>query len=294
MITFPSISILIALSIITTACDQWTTLSQLPGQPQSAGRFGHSAVTNSNDSMLVIGGYNGVTMSAEVLLLTPVNCTVLADEEECLNETLCGWSEKGCTLLGRQGDAGGVSLDCEYGEWGEGGVYPKWVWHYCPHSPQIPVVSIVAVDSVTLWQQMVVIIPVIGTLALPSVPVGVALVGVVNSTQWSVESLSIVSVVMPTGVRGPMKLVLPIAVTVRYIITHQFCVNYCHFSIANATPMSCDPIVTSCLSHTSCDECSGRCLWCDSTHKCVHDSLYPFSFLYGQCLGWTTYSSCPG
>ena len=132
---------------IIIACDQWTTLSQLPGQPESAGRFGHSAVTNSNDSMLVLGGYNGVTMSEDVLLLTLVNCTVMEDEEECLNETLCVWSEReGCTLVGTQGDAGGVSMDCEYGEWRG---CTLWVWHYRDLPSQIPVVSIMAVDSVT-------------------------------------------------------------------------------------------------------------------------------------------------
>ena len=62
----------------------------------------------------------------------------------------------------------------------------------------------------------------------------------------------------------------------------------------SVTPFACDVTITSCLQHTSCTDCKNKCLWCDSTHKCVEDDLYPVSFLYGQCLGWSLASHCPG
>ena len=58
---------------------------------------------------------------------------------------------------------------------------------------------------------------------------------------------------------------------------------------------SCD-IPASCLQHSSCSECTQSiCLWCGSTHKCIHHTLYPVLFPYGQCWsGWSDARRCPG
>ncbi len=68
------------------------------------------------------------------------------------------------------------------------------------------------------------------------------------------------------------------------------------FHIVNVTDVTCDAIIGSCIGYNSCTSCtdSGGCLWCESIHKCVHDTVYPESFLYGQCLGWNGKNNCPG
>ena len=54
---------------------------------------------------------------------------------------------------------------------------------------------------------------------------------------------------------------------------------------------------STCLSHpcslaSSCEECTGNiCLWCPSLQNCVHSSVYPYWYSYGQCLGWVSHSS---
>lgn len=66
------------------------------------------------------------------------------------------------------------------------------------------------------------------------------------------------------------------------------------------------PSYTSCYSITSCETCvnSNDCLWCPSLGHCVpanaYSGLYPFTYIYGQCLGWSnsasgisTATSCP-
>lgn len=55
---------------------------------------------------------------------------------------------------------------------------------------------------------------------------------------------------------------------------------------------------TSCISATTCRECTetrSGCLWCPSLNHCVHESLYPYTYIYGQCLGWVSQSfNCSG
>ena len=54
---------------------------------------------------------------------------------------------------------------------------------------------------------------------------------------------------------------------------------------------------TSCFAHSSCSECTtSGCLWCPSLRQCVHLNGYPYTYIYGQCLGWVNGQSvaCPG
>ena len=96
-------------------CDQWYSDVDIAGLPLPAERFGHSAV-NINNTMLVIGGYNGV-MYQDVLILTPQNCTMISDMEECVNETFCMWNENECLGISLLADARNVSLDCDFGNY---------------------------------------------------------------------------------------------------------------------------------------------------------------------------------
>ena len=52
----------------------------------------------------------------------------------------------------------------------------------------------------------------------------------------------------------------------------------------------------SCSLTSSCEECAGsNCLWCPSLQHCTPNNVYPFSYIYGQCLGWVSHiSNCSG
>ena len=89
-----------------------------PGSPAIAERFGHSAVV-VDGSMFVIGGYNGAVMLPELLSFVPENCTLLEDEQTCINQTLCMWNENACTGISLLTDLNHISLDCNFGEFHE-------------------------------------------------------------------------------------------------------------------------------------------------------------------------------
>jgi Fanconi anemia group I protein len=78
--------------------------------------------------------------------------------------------------------------------------------------------------------------------------------------------------------------------------------NHCHWSSNkcsllspsdNVTMETCPPSSADnrCSSMTTCSSCihgATNCLWCPSLSQCVPSALYPHSFIYGQCLAWTT------
>lgn len=76
----------------------------------------------------------------------------------------------------------------------------------------------------------------------------------------------------------------------KIIILLSFCVD-----TSVLTPPGLCP-VSGCFRHTSCGSCTtiNSCLWCPSLSVCVPNSLYPYAFPYGQCLGWSQGKSCPG
>ncbi len=56
-------------------------------------------------------------MYQDVLILTPQNCTMISDMEECVNETFCMWNENECLGISLLADAKNVSLDCDFGNY---------------------------------------------------------------------------------------------------------------------------------------------------------------------------------
>ena len=98
-----------------TVCNEWSTY-QFPGLPQDTGRFGHTSLLTNND-MLIYGGFQGV-MFHELLLFQIVNCSMYMDEEECVNDTFCGWIESValCTRLDLSLNISDLVLECDFGE----------------------------------------------------------------------------------------------------------------------------------------------------------------------------------
>lgn len=52
---------------------------------------------------------------------------------------------------------------------------------------------------------------------------------------------------------------------------------------------------TPCYLKTDCENCtSSSCMWCSNQQKCVETNAYVATFIYGQCMEWTTdKSKCP-
>ena len=79
-------------------CDRWHTLRPPAHFPHDLSRYGHSAVT-FEDSMFVVGGYNGRTFS-DVIRFTPGRCGGFGSRKSCLgpNSAMigakCAWNKK--------------------------------------------------------------------------------------------------------------------------------------------------------------------------------------------------------
>jgi len=72
------------------------------------------------------------------------------------------------------------------------------------------------------------------------------------------------------------------------------CFNPLQFNESDHELVACTS--TSCFAHSSCSECTtSGCLWCPSLRQCVHLNGYPYTYIYGQCLGWVNGQSvaCP-
>ena len=97
-------------------CNEWSTY-QFPGLPQDTSRFGHTSLLTNNNNMLIYGGFHGV-MFHELLLFEIVNCSMYIDEEECVNDTFCGWIESValCTRLDLSLNISDLVLECDFGE----------------------------------------------------------------------------------------------------------------------------------------------------------------------------------
>ncbi|CAG2228092.1 unnamed protein product [Mytilus edulis] len=50
-----------------------------------------------------------------------------------------------------------------------------------------------------------------------------------------------------------------------------------------------------CIAHKSCENCTAKgCMWCGNKQLCVQTNSYVASFIYGQCMEWTTQQAkCP-
>ena len=44
-----------------------------------------------------------------------------------------------------------------------------------------------------------------------------------------------------------------------------------------------------CYLNSDCENCTAKgCMWCSNQQKCVETNSYVASFIYGQCMEWTT------
>ena len=70
-------------------------LEEVPGYHGNISRYGHTAVSISDQAMLVFGGFKGQTYH-ELLQFNKGNCNQLKTRERCLT-SLCAWSGIYCT-----------------------------------------------------------------------------------------------------------------------------------------------------------------------------------------------------
>lgn len=57
-----------------------------------------------------------------------------------------------------------------------------------------------------------------------------------------------------------------------------------------------DKCPNPCHLKKNCENCTeGKCMWCSNQQKCVETNAYVATFIYGQCMEWTTEKAkCPG
>lgn len=75
--------------------NKWRLLGGVPGYRGNIGRYGHSAVPVSEQTMLVFGGFKGQTYH-ELLQFTKGNCSSLQSNVSCLS-SVCSWTDSYCT-----------------------------------------------------------------------------------------------------------------------------------------------------------------------------------------------------
>lgn len=79
-----------------------------PGLPGNASRYSYSAVSLSNDSLLVYGGFRGETYR-DVLEYRKGQCNTLFDRDNCLS-SLCRWANSTCVDIDFEMDNSKCSL----------------------------------------------------------------------------------------------------------------------------------------------------------------------------------------
>lgn len=263
-------------------CNKWSQLDSSELNSHGA-RYGHSALTlnrNGGTEMVVVGGFSGI-MEGNALLFSPGNCSYHASESECVGSVQgrsCVWRSGRCVALSDldPSDSGGRSCDPSEGQEEICKSFKscptclstafRCVWcgktcvkhDNCTNSELMTPGS--AVNLTECPYQTVKPCPeqhkCQGCNSFPD-------------CQWGTDRCE--------SVEDPDK-------------NKSSADTFNDLDDLNKT--SCR---TPCYLRTDCENCtSSSCMWCSNQQKCVETNAYVATFIYGQCMEWTTdKAKCP-
>ncbi|XP_062573722.1 attractin-like protein 1, partial [Saccostrea cucullata] len=263
-------------------CNTWSQLNSSVLASQGA-RYGHSAVTvhrNGRTEMLVLGGFSGI-MEPNALLLSPGNCSYYTTREDCLGSVQgrsCVWAGGLCVSLSDPNAGGAEEKQCDPTE---GGDKQCGSFTTCPTCLSTAYNCVWCVHNCTAADQCT------------------------NTNQMKPESASDLS-------QCPIQGEPPCAEQHKC----QGCNSFpdCRWGASGCTKNDQPknekndtdtfndfdnpektPCPTPCYMNTTCESCtSQKCMWCSNQQKCVETNAYVATFIYGQCMEWTTdKSKCP-
>ncbi|XP_021361114.1 attractin-like isoform X3 [Mizuhopecten yessoensis] len=263
------------LMVYNIECNSWYTL-QSPSLPEFGARYGHSAVfytLNDVPSMYIIGGFNGI-MQNNLIKFTPGNCTFHKTKEACLaakQGVQCVWvsnsycSSKSDAILDGLSNSSEISkCDSDNGK-----------EYVCPKFTSCPSCLSSAFNCQWCNNNCTAACPVKDKQSLVS-----------DITQCQDNP----------------------ALACRNLHTCRACesLQECHWGPSAKGGYSCRHISDQetpkdsdyssetaceqpCYINTDCENCTrSSCMWCANKRRCVETNSYVASFIYGQCMEWTT------
>ncbi|KAK2177373.1 hypothetical protein NP493_601g02014 [Ridgeia piscesae] len=258
-------------------CDRWYSLDE-PKLAYDVARYGHTAVAYDNQ-MFVFGGFNGELLR-DLLVYKPGNCKNLKSQAACLASrqgVRCAWANGAhCLSLSeaKQRRRHKVIDTYEPPVCERSPIDPK---RGCEELPTKTCPSCVANSLRCVWCD------------------GQCSHGYCSSAKKAVtvqgchDNFTRTSSVCPT------------LHNCHACRSNDACLwspsdNKCHLrmkSQSDGEKLSKCPV--PCNTHATCENCtSATCMWCSNERRCVESNSYVVSFLYGQCMEWTTMQSkCP-
>ncbi|XP_061186273.1 attractin-like protein 1 isoform X2 [Saccostrea echinata] len=262
-------------------CNKWSLLNSSVLASHGA-RYGHSAVTvqrNGRTEMLVLGGFSGV-MEPNALLLSPGNCSYHISKEDCLKSVQgrsCVWAEGRCLSLSDL-DPSVVGAEEKQCDPTEGGDKQCGTFTTCPTCLSTSYNCVWCLNNCTTIDQCSNTNQMITSARIHRCP----------SKHSSVCSLfhNCVACVQSKTCKWNQ--------TVKECQKRSHAIGT-HYTFDNFDDPEKTQCPTPCYMNKTCETCtSQKCMWCSNQQKCVETNAYVATFIYGQCMEWTTdKSKCP-
>ena len=258
-----------------TECNKWLQVDAV-GLPSNGARYGHTAAVhkrNGKSQMYIIGGFNGM-MDDNIIVFTPGNCNY-SDPEFCSNSTqgsICVWTDSQTCLT--KEDLGIVSSN------------RTCISTVTDHTDMCTGKDCRTCTSTCLGSH--------GDC----------------TCKWCDDSCTFnCTTTQPTTNCSSSK---PLDSSV--CTDHKNCPTCISYSECDWSPQTnCSPVKEventidfnttrlerkcekACIAHKSCENCTAKgCMWCGNKQLCVQTNSYVASFIYGQCMEWTTQQAkCP-
>ncbi|CAC5410801.1 Attractin,Attractin-like protein 1 [Mytilus coruscus] len=294
-----------------TECNKWLEVD-VTGLPSNGARYGHTAAVykrNGQHQMYIIGGFNGM-MQDNVMLFSPGDCNY-TDPEFCTNSTqgsICVWTDsqtciskdvlgtaptnRSCSSTSDHNDSCKDVKDCRTCTStclsSHGDCTCQWCDSKCTY-------------NCTLTQTK-------NCTTQTSNPFGSSVCSdhkhcptcmSYGECDWSDKCSDIKEVESLAKYSSPCYATQNCFAciqsdTCEWNHSQKKCQAVIYTTDYNTTRQikKCDQ---PCIAHKSCENCTDKgCMWCGNKQLCVQTNSYVASFIYGQCMEWTTQQGkCP-
>ncbi|XP_063432339.1 attractin-like protein 1 isoform X2 [Mytilus trossulus] len=256
-----------------TECNKWLEVD-VKGLPSNGARYGHTAAVykrNGKTQMYIIGGFNGM-MQDNVMLFSPGDCNY-TDPEFCTNSTqgsICVWTDsqtciskdvlgtaptnRSCSSTPDHNESCKDVKDCRTCTSTCLSSHGDCTCQWCDSK---------CTYNCTLTQPVTTISQCPAKYSSPCYATQNCFACIQSdSCEWNHSDKKCQAVIYTSD----------------YNTTRQV--------------KKCDQ---PCIAHKSCENCTSKgCMWCGNKQLCVQTNSYVASFIYGQCMEWTTqHNKCP-